>query len=205
MTDTPPVVLIAPTWGENSIFNTCGDELTRTLLDAGYHVIIRPHYQTLQKTPEMVEKIVEKYSDRENFEYQDRMGESETLFQSDILICDWSAMAIEYALGLEKPVLFIDLPRRIRNPDWQDLSIEPLEASFREMAGEVLSPQRLDEAPERIARLLQDQTDFRQRMEKLRSKMIFNIGDSIQLGAQEIARLADEKALERLVREKPHA
>ena len=200
-----PVVLIAPTWGEQSIFNTCGEELTGLLLDAGYHVIIRPHYQTLQKTPEVVNKLRAKYGGHDNFEYQDRMGESNTLFRSDILICDWSAMAIEYALGLEKPVLFVDLPRRIRNPDWQALGIEPQEASFREMAGDIVSPQQLDEALGRISRLLDNQEGFRQAMEKKRSQMVFNIGSAIVLGAREIARLADEKALERQSREQSRA
>ena len=198
---TAPVVLIAPTWGEQSIFNTCGDELTGLLLDAGFHVIVRPHYQTIQMTPEVMDKIKAKYGDRDNFEYQDCMGESDTLFRSDILISDWSAMAIEYALGLEKPVLFVDLPRRIRNPDWQALGIEPQEASFRELAGDIVSPEQLAEAAEKITRLLENQQDFRQAMEKLRSKMVFNIGSSIELGAREIARLADEKALERKAKE----
>ena len=192
-----PTVLIAPTWGEQSIFNTCGDELTGLLLDAGYHVIARPHYQTLKKTPEVIENLRNKYGGHDRFEYQDRMGESDSLFRSDILICDWSAMAIEYALGLEKPVLFIDLPRRVRNPDWQALEIEPLEAAFRTLAGDIVSPQKLDEVPQKIDQLLQDQDSFRQRMEKLRSRMVFNIGNSTQLGAKEIARLADEKASER--------
>jgi len=194
---TEPVVLIAPTWGEQSILNTCGDELTGLLLDAGYHVIVRPHYQTLQQTPEVVEKLTAKYGDHEKFEYQDRMGESDTLFRSDILISDWSAMAIEYALGLEKPVLFVDLPRRVRNPDWQALGIEPQEASFREKAGDIVSPEHLDEVPDKIARLLENQESFRQSMDKLRPQMVFNIGSSIELGAQEIIRLADEKAAER--------
>ena len=80
-------------------------------------------------TPQVIEKLKARYAGHANFEYQDRMGESDTLFRSDILICDWSAMAIEYALALEKPVLFIDLPRRVRNPDWQALEIEPMNLS----------------------------------------------------------------------------
>jgi len=190
-------VLIAPTWGEQSIFNTCGDELTGLLLAAGFHVIVRPHHQTLKMTPEVIETLRGKYGDHDHFEYQDKMGESDSLFRSDILISDWSAMAIEYALGLEKPVLFVDLPRRIRNPDWQLLEIEPQEAAFRELAGDIVSPQQLDEVPQKIDRLLQDQESFRLRMEQLRSQMVFNIGNSIQLGATEIARLADETAAER--------
>jgi YidC/Oxa1 family membrane protein insertase len=193
-------VLLAPTWGEQSIFNTCGDELTGLLLDAGLHVIVRPHHQTLKMTPEVIETLRNKYGDHEHFEYQDKMGESDSLFRSDILISDWSAMAIEYALGLEKPVIFVDLPRRIRNPDWELLDIEPQEAAFRELAGDIVSPKALDEVPQKIDRLLQDQEIFRLRMQKLRSEMVFNIGSSIQLGAVEIARLADEKAAERQVK-----
>ena len=205
LTDRATVVLIAPTWGEHSIFNACGDELTGLLLDAGYHVIIRPHYQTLLKTPDVVGQLKAKYSDRDNFEYQDQMGESDTLFRSDVLICDWSAMAIEYALGLEKPVLFIDLPRRVRNPDWQALGIEPLEVTFRQWAGDIVSPRQLDEVPERIDRLLTDLQEFRRSMVKMRAKMVFNIGHATDMGAREIARLADKMSNERQARETSHA
>jgi len=203
--DTAPVVLVAPTWGEQSIFNTCGEELTGVLLDAGYHVIIRPHYQTVKMTPDVMGKLKARYGGHNNFEFQDRMGESETLFRSDILICDWSAMAIEYALGLEKPVLYIDLPRRVRNPDWQAVGIEPIEASFRKLAGDIVPPQQLKQVPDKIAGLLKKRETFRESMRQLRQQMIFNIGNSIDLGAREIARLADEKALERNTREQPRA
>lgn len=196
-----PVVLIAPTWGDDSIFNTCGDELTGQLLDAGYHVIVRPHYQTLQLTPGVIENLKIKYGQRSNFEFQDRMAETDSLFRSDILICDWSAMAIEYALGLCKPVLFIDLPRRVRNPDWQALGIEPQEASFRALAGDIVSPKNLNEVPDKIARLLDSGESLRERMLQLREQMVFNIGSSVALGAREIVRLADEKASERKHRE----
>lgn len=190
----PSTVLIAPTWGEDSIFNRCGEELTGMLLDAGYQVIVRPHYQTLLLMPECINKLRAKYGRHANFEYQDQMGESETLLRSDILICDWSAMAIEYALGLEKPVVFIDLPRRVRNPHWQKLKLEPMEVSIRELAGVVVAPQNLQEIPEKIEQLLQQGQEFRQRMQKLRTEMVFNLGHASDSGAREIARLAAARA-----------
>lgn len=201
----PQTVLIAPTWGEDSIFNRCGEELTGLLLEAGYHVIARPHYQTLALTPGVVDKLKSRFADHTHFEYQDLMGESDTLLRSDILVSDWSAMAIEYALGLEKPVLFIDLPRRIRNPDWKLLDIEPMEASFRKLAGDIVSPAALDEVPGKIAHLLEGGEAFRQKMQELRAEMVFNLGHSTELGAGEIARLADETAAERQIRERGNA
>ncbi len=58
----PATVLIAPTWGDDSIFNTCGKELIGVLLEAGYRVIMRPHYQSNRQTPEVIAAVREAYS-----------------------------------------------------------------------------------------------------------------------------------------------
>ena len=188
----PRTVLIAPTWGDTSIFNTCGKELIGVLLDAGYHVIMRPHYQSMRKTPQVIAALRGNYSAHERFEYIDRMEETDSILRSSILVCDWSAMAMEYAMGLEKPVLFIDVPRRIRNPNWKELEIEPVEASIRCQVGEILSPETLDEAPAAIERLLAAPGRFRDEVCELREQKVFRLGHSIPDGAAEIKRLADE-------------
>ena len=43
------IILIAPTWGENSILNYCGNELIENLLKNNYELIIRPHPMTFKK------------------------------------------------------------------------------------------------------------------------------------------------------------
>ena len=43
------------------------------------------------------------------------------------MISDWSGVAIEYAFAFEKPVLFIDTPQKINNPDCYQIDIVPLE------------------------------------------------------------------------------
>ncbi|MDX1379924.1 MAG: CDP-glycerol glycerophosphotransferase family protein [Xanthomonadales bacterium] len=187
-------VLVAPTWGADSIFNRVGAALLQTLLEAGMRVIMRPHYQTRRQSPEVIDALLEQFSAHQRFEYVDRMGENASLFRSDLLVSDWSAMAIEYALALEKPVLFIDLPRRVRNPDWQALGIEPIEAAIRPQVGRVLAPDRLDDAPRAVAELLRDREEFSARMRALRERAVFNFGASVPVGAAEIARLADEVA-----------
>jgi len=197
----PRTVLIAPTWGETSIFNTCGKELIKQLLDAGYYVIMRPHYQSMRKTPEVISALRDTYAAHERFEYIDRMDETDSILRSDVLVSDWSAMAMEYAMGLEKPVLFIDVPRRIRNPNWKELGIEPVEASIRPQVGEILSPQSLDEAPAAIERLLAAPGQFRDEVRALREQKVFRLGHSIPDGAAEIKRLADERLQARLLRE----
>jgi CDP-glycerol glycerophosphotransferase (TagB/SpsB family) len=196
----PLTVLIAPTWGDTSIFNTCGNELIGVLLEAGYRVIMRPHYQSNRRTPGVIRAVREAHAEHPRFEYIDRMGETESILRSDLLVSDWSAMALEYAWGLEKPVLFIDVPRRIRNPNWRELGIEPIEATIREQVGEIVSPDALHEAPAAIERLVAEPERFRGRMRELRETMVFRLGHSIPDGAAEIARLADERAAARQAR-----
>ena len=198
--DEPATVLIAPTWGETSIFNTCGRELIGVMLEAGYRVIMRPHYQSNRRTPGLIAAVREAYAGHPAFEYIDRMGETDSILRSDILVSDWSAMALEYAWGLEKPVLFIDVPRRIRNPNWQELGIEPIESTIRNQVGEIVSPDALGEVPTVVERLLAEPERFRARMREMRETMVFRLGHSIPDGAAEIARLADERQCERLER-----
>ncbi len=189
----PRTVLIAPTWGDTSIFNTCGRELIGILLDGGFQVIMRPHYQSLRQTPRVIAALRDTYSAHPCFEYIDRMDETDSILRSAVLVSDWSGMAMEYSMGLEKPVLFIDVPRRIRNPNWQELGMEPLEVSIRHQVGEVLSPRSLDQAPAAIHRLLATPGRFRDEIRELREQKVFRLGHSVPDGAAEIKRLADER------------
>jgi len=196
----PATVLVAPTWGESSLLNVCGERIVAVLLDAGYRVILRPHYQTVKLTPQVVSAIRDRFGQHPSFEYVDWMGETESLFRSDLLVCDWSSMAVEYALGLERPVLSIDVPPRVRNPDFRELGLEPLEAGIRSEAGFVLAPDRLDEAPRHIERLLASREVFGRKMTALRETTVFNLGRSAEVAAAEISRIADDRAAARRAR-----
>ncbi|MBU0991418.1 MAG: CDP-glycerol glycerophosphotransferase family protein [Proteobacteria bacterium] len=186
-----PTILLAPTWGDTSILNTCGLKLVETLLNAGFNLILRPHYQTLKRTPQVVKAILGRFGDHDRFEYIDRMGETDSLFKSDLLICDWSSMSMEYALGLEKPVLFIDVPKRVRNPNYEDLGLEPLEIAIRKEVGKILDPLMIETAPDLIRQLLSDPDAFKNRIKTLREKIVFNLGKSAQTGAEEIVRISE--------------
>ena len=184
-------VLLAPTWGDTSILNTMGEQLVAMLLDAGFRVILRPHYQTLKLSPHVTAAILDRFRNHEHLEYIHRMGETDSLFRSDILICDWSSMSMEYALGLEKPVLFIDVPKRVRNPDYGELGIEPMEITIRNHVGRVVSPDALDTVPSLIQELVNHPEAFRQQIEALRNNVVFNVGQSAEIGAREIVRIAE--------------
>jgi len=190
----PTTALLAPTWGEQSILHVCGEALIATLLDAGVRVILRPHYQTTRLAPQLVQALVARFARDPGFRHVDRMEESASLLESDLLICDWSAMAIEYALGFGKPVLFVDVPPRVRNPHYAELGLEPMEMRIRRELGAVLPLDRLADASPRVAELLRGAGEFRARTAALRDEWTFNFGRSVAAGAREIARIADEQA-----------
>jgi CDP-glycerol glycerophosphotransferase (TagB/SpsB family) len=190
----PTTVLLAPTWGEQSILPVCGEPLIAALLDGGMRVILRPHYQTARLAPRLVQRLVARFGADPRFRHVDRMEESASLLESDILVCDWSAMAIEYALGLGKPVLFVDVPPRVQNPNYAELGLEPMEMRIRRELGTILPLDRLADAPRRVAELLCGAAEFRRRSAALRDEWAFNFGRSVEAGALEIARIADERA-----------
>jgi CDP-Glycerol:Poly(glycerophosphate) glycerophosphotransferase len=186
--------LLAPTWGEQSILHVCGEPLIAALLAGGIRVVLRPHYQTTRLAPRLVEGLVARFGADPGFRHVSRMEESASLHESDVLICDWSAMAIEYALGLGKPVLFVDVPPRVRNPAYAELGIEPMEMRIRRELGSVLPLDRVADAPRYVGELLHGAAEFRKRTVALREEWVFNFGRSVEAGAREIARIADERA-----------
>lgn len=189
----PPTVLLAPTWGPQSILPVCGEPLIAALLGAGVRVVLRPHYQTTRLAPRLVEGLIARFGADPGFRHVDRMEESDSLFDSDLLISDWSAMAIEYALGLGRPVLFVDVPPRVRNPKYAELGLEPMEMRIRRELGTILPLDRLADAPRYVADLLRDAETFRKRSVALREEWAFNFGRSVEAGAREIARLAEQR------------
>ena len=183
------VILLAPTWGEQSIINLMGMEICSIILNQGYSLILRPHHETIKRSPQLIDEIENKYSHLETFRLVREMGDSESLLQSDLLICDWSGTAIEYAFGLEKPIIFIDIPPRVRNPNWREIQSEPLEMSIREKVGRVICPSKLDELPSSISQLLNEDQLSSSRIKSLREEFIYNLTRSEITGREEIKRL----------------
>ena len=183
------VILLAPTWGEQSIINLMGMEICSIIINQGYSLILRPHHETIKRSPQLIDEIENKYSHLETFRLVREMGDAESLLQSDLLICDWSGTAIEYAFGLEKPVIFIDIPPRVRNPNWREIQSEPLEMSIREKVGRVICPSKLDELPSSISQLLNEDQISSSLIKSLREEFIYNSSDSEIIGREEIKKL----------------
>lgn len=131
-------VLIAPSWGREGVIESgLALRLIDELLKLNFHVILRPHPQTLKFAPRSMTAILNRYQTDANFTFEDCISSQESLHLADLMISDWSGAALEYAFALDKPVLFCDVPRKINNPDYLNLGLEPLEVAIRQRIGEI--------------------------------------------------------------------
>ena len=188
------VVLIAPSWGSNGLIETKGQEIVRVLLDSGFDVILRPHPMTVKKSNKIIQKIEEEFKDNSNFKLEIDIRNTESFFLCDCMISDWSGVAIEYAFAFEKPVLYVDTPQKINNPECYQIDLAPLEKKIRSQIGEVLSLSQLSLLPSKINQFLVSQNKFKEKIEKIREETIFNIGNSAKQGAKYLLEL--KKSLE---------
>lgn len=182
----PPVVLLAPSWGPHCIFETCGPELVRVLLDAGFEVIARPHPETSKRTPGVIPALASTFRDHERFSLDTGIAGQETLHRSDVMVSDWSGAALEYAFGLERPVLFVDVPRKVNNQGYETLGIEPFEAAIREQIGRVVPVGDLASTPSAIEELIGDSAGFLEQLRSVRDENIYNVGSSGKVAAHAI-------------------
>lgn len=155
------------------------------LLEHGFRVTLRPHPQTAKFALERLNAIVARHADNSLFEYEPGIAGQESLHRSDILISDWSGAALDYAFGLGKPVLFIDVPRKVNNPNYLDLKLVPFEQSIREKIGRVISPGDLDALATAVNACAAKQGTF----EQTRRDNVFNMGTSAKVGAEVLMKL----------------
>ncbi len=179
-------VLIAPSWGPTCIVESLGEPLVRALVEAGFDVTLRPHPTTSERFPGAVEQVVAAMAGHDNFQLDTDMASSASLHASDVMVSDWSGAALEYAFGRERPVIFVDVPRKVNNEDYGELGIEPLEVSVREELGAVVSPDRLEDLPAAVERLVADPQAMRARIVAAREQHVFHVGRSAVAGADAI-------------------
>jgi YidC/Oxa1 family membrane protein insertase len=187
-------VLIAPSWGKQNLLESTGIELIKILLDAGYHVTVRPHPMTVKKSSKLIKQIKEKFEKNSDFRLDTNTSSFDQLFSSYALITDWSGIGHEYAFVCERPVIYVDVPKKVYNKEYEKIGLEPFEISIRDKIGEIVSTQKIETIPERIEFLYDHINDFQNKIQKIRNDAIFNIGKSGKVMANEIIRIINEKA-----------
>ena len=186
-------ILVAPSWGKNGLLETRGLKLVKILLDGGYHVTVRPHPMTIRKWSKTIKAIENEFKSNANFEIEKDVSTFESLYSAYGLISDWSGIAIEYAFACELPVLYIDGSPKINNSSYDKIACEALEITIRNLIGKVISPNELESLPKIIESTYENIDNFKTKIQEVRDKTVFNLGESGMNGAQEIVKILHEK------------
>ena len=188
----PIQVLIAPSWSDDGLFETAIEKNISILLNSGFKVTLRPHPMTQKKSEKKINFLNQKFSSNSNFILEKNIPNFDSFMKSDIMITDWSGAAIEYAFTLERPVLFIDVPKKIHNPDYEKLPEIPLEISIRDKIGEIISLSDIQLLPEKIQILCQNPNIIKGKIQKIRGELIGNLGNSSKLEVEFILKLKNQ-------------
>ena len=185
----PKTILIAPSWQEGNILDSCLQELCEPLLDAGYDVTVRPHPQYIRRFPQKLERLMAACADydAERFRFQTDFSSNETVFSSDLLVTDWSNIGYEYALATKKPVLFMNTPRKIVNEAWteEDVAKYAPDDKIRSIIGFAVDPaDAREKGAEAVDYMMTHREEYEQILESVRRERLYHFGESGRYGAQ---------------------
>ena len=186
------LILLTPSYGKNNLLEICGFELIKILLESNFKVLLRPHFKILKDSKKLISKILDEFGNNPNFSLENGVIPSKLFHSSICMISDWSGISFEYAFTFERPVIFIDVPKKILNPNFHDISLEPIEISYRDKIGFVVSPHELKTIPDLIYKSKNNNLSIIESIKKIRSRTIYNLGESAIIGAQYIQKLTTE-------------
>ncbi|MDR2102960.1 MAG: CDP-glycerol glycerophosphotransferase family protein [Treponema sp.] len=99
-------VLVAPSWGRNGILTRYGLKMLAPLAKSSYHIIIRPHPQSMISEKKTIEALEETLASYANVEWNFDAENLNALSRSDALISDFSGIIFDYAFLFGRPVLY---------------------------------------------------------------------------------------------------
>jgi len=139
----PPVILVAPSWGEKNCLAYCGTEFIRWLLEDGYRVIIRPHPFSQKVEQSFIEALRVEFEPFSGATLDLAVNGGPSLAAADLMISDKSGVRFDFAFLYQRPVLTLDIPMRNR----EKFEISELDYVWEEdverRLGPVLTPEYL--------------------------------------------------------------
>lgn len=179
-------ILIAPSWQADNIVDSSLDTILEQLQQKNYKIIVHPHPQHVRHKKEQLEQLKEKYQKNPNIEIQTDFSSNSTVFEADLMLTDWSGIAYEFAYTTQKPVLFINTPMKIMNPEYEKIDVVPLNISLRDEIGCSLNLNELDKVCDTVDALLENADMYNEKIGKFIEEYVYNLGHSSEVGAKYI-------------------
>ena len=176
----PPMCLIAPSWNPKNILECGVVGMIEGLIKDGCRIVVRPHPEWIRHNPDEARDLADQLKLIDAVEMEARAVSNDSLYEADLLMTDWSSIAFEYSFATERPILYIDTPPKINNPEYEVLGIPPTEIALRSEIGLIVGLDELERVPEIASRLLESRAQFQESIRKCRDRHVFNLGRSAE-------------------------
>lgn len=190
------VILIAPSWQEANIMDSCIDELLTSLQYTGYRIVVRPHPQYVKHREAQLNDLKARYAGAPQVEIQTNFASNSTVFQADLLITDWSGIAYEYAYTTCRPVLFVNTPMKVMNPEYERIGVVPINISIRKEIGREIEPDDAGQANIVVEEMVARRGEYQERIRNLACQNVYNLGQSAQCSGKFILSELNKKRLD---------
>ncbi len=164
-------VVIAPSWGSKNILNTCLEELISILIKNSYNVTLRPHSQFIKNNNKIINNLV-KMNDRKRLFIDTSNSDFAYVLNSEFLITDWSGISMEYSFITYRPVLFINIPKKINNSKFNEINLEPIEAEIRKKIGAVVNLDEIHLVPSILNQL--NTLNHKEKILKIKNELLIS-------------------------------
>lgn len=182
------VIMIAPSWHEGNIMESCITPILETIIKDDFKVIVRPHPQYTRHNREKIEELKNSFSQvsEENLVFEVDFAITSSIYQSDIIVTDWSGIGYEFCYATLKPGVFINTKRKIMNPEYQKVDLESLGDRIRKLIGVELELEEISSIESKIRFLLDNKENYQDIIKDVRNTELYNFGNSAQRGVEYI-------------------
>jgi YidC/Oxa1 family membrane protein insertase len=184
------VILLAPSWGKDNILEFLGDGLIDMILSKGYILIVRPHPMFFIEKQHLINKIKER-SDNKNLFLENSLDSNDSFFKADVMISDYSGVAFEFAFLREKPVLFIDVAKKVLNPNYEKVKHIPVEIKLRDKIG-LLSEPKIENVNDALETIIKNRESYKKSIIKTREDLLFNYLNSSKTAVDQIKKIVKD-------------
>ena len=188
-------ILIAPSWQEDNLLDSCIDTLIEKLYCKDYHITVRPHPEYVKRYGARMQAIVDRFADKvgDQLSFELDFSKNKSVYSSDLLITDWSGIALEYCFATKRPALFVNTKMKCMNPNWERIGLTPTEITLRDQVGISVNKDALQGCDEIVKKLLDSEKEYEDIITQTLNNHLYNIGCAGAAGADYILKSLVEK------------
>lgn len=188
-------VLVAPSWQEDNLLDSCIDDIIKALYSDEYRIIVRPHPEYAKRFGSALDELIKRYADYDEnkLSFELNFSKNKSIYSSDVLITDWSGVATEFCFATKRPAVFVNTKMKCPNPNYTKIDLTPVEISLRNQIGVAVEKEDVCNLAQTLRTLSENAEHYRTVIEETEKNHIFNHGCAAKAGAEYILRSLSQK------------